>query len=496
MKYFALKIKENGISDTRFLLCFLFFYFFSQLFFPSFPSVGLGAFLISAIVLIVLLLVGTRSELFLFLFVTTAMSLKIPFSPQRELELILPSAFLIVSVVRFMPKFLRIKKQYTHPLLFFIIIFLGLCFIGVLNGIKIAGINATGGENSGLLNRFNLFNSIVIFVAGLILFDYRHSEQWSKLFFKFYLAVLCVAICVIIFKIGPFPFFNTFSWSLIVENEGSIKMPIAGVAASFVLICTLIFVKDKNRFWFLTFLSLFGLLISGSRISFLAGLLIGFAYFVVKGRILGKSLLVLIAAAVLSFYVLLSPVILLFPEKYQRLVILFPPQYYTGKLSQFAESAAASSSSFRQSIWLMASEAITEKPLIGNSFGAPKADYNFEGNLMEGFQKIPTEILHNDFLVTGSLHNTFFGIAYLLGIPALLLFTYCLVRLTWLHYKMSMRVDQKKREIALFISILLINYIVFAMVTDLIFDLQFFLTLAIAMKIYLFYYNHVDQIFA
>ena len=115
---------------------------------------------------------------------------------------------------------------------------------------------------------------------------------------------------------------------------------------------------------------------------------------------------------------------------------------------------------------------------------------------MQGFQKIPTDILHNDFLVTGSLHNTFFGIAYLLGIPALILFVWFLFRLTWLHYKMSMRSGEMKRRVALFITILLINYIVFAMVTDLIFDLQFFLTFAVALKILFFYYRDGEQIAA
>ncbi len=494
METTALNITKTGIKLNQFLILFLLFWFLSQLFSSSAPLISFTAFFLSLAMLLLILLFGSRNEIFLFLFVTTAMSITIPFAPQRELELILPIGFLLFSLVRFAPKFLHIKKEYAHPLLFSIILFLTFCFIGVFNGIKIPGINASDGENSGLLNRFNLFNSVVIFINGLVLFDPKQSEQWAKYFFRFYLIVLAVSMLIILFEIGPFPLFNTFSWSLIFENEGSKKMPIAGVAGSFVLMCTLIFVTNKWKFLFFVLSSLLALLISGSRISFLAGLVMIFMSFVVRRKVLGKSIVILTISAFGFFYLLLSPVILLVPERYQRLVILFPPEYYTGKLAHLSESAAASSSSFRQDIWSRASVKIAEHPLIGNSFDAPKADYNFGGDLMQGFQKIPTDILHNDFLVTGSLHNTFFGIAYLLGIPALILFVWFLFRLTWLHYKMSMRFGEMKKRVALFITILLINYIVFAMVTDLIFDLQFFLTFAVALKILFFYYQDGEQI--
>lgn len=474
------------------LLTFLFFWFLAQLVFISFPAIGFLLISLACILLTFVLFFGNRNDLFLCLFITTAMSITLPFAPRRELELILPSAFFLISIIRFFPKFLLFNRRYTHFLVCYMGIFALFCFIGIFNQIKIPWVNANEGENSGFLNRFNLFNSVIVFLDCLILFDYKFIEKWLKYFFKFYLIVLSVSILVILFNAPPFPFFNTFSWSLIIENEGSKKMIIAGVAASFVLIYTLAFIRKQILFYLIIFLSLFGLLISGSRISFLAGVLMIFISYVMRRKILGKSLIIICVSIFLSFYLLLSPLVLLVPEKYQRLVILFPPEYYTGKLAHLSKSAAASSSSFRVDIWSMAIEKILRHPIIGNSFGAPQASYDFEGNSLEGFQKIPTKVLYNDFLVTGSLHNTFFGIAYILGIPALLVFTFSMVRLIWLHYKNSIYLDRTKRDIAMFMSILLTNYFVVAMVADLIFDLQFFLILGITLKVLLFYYRDID----
>lgn len=488
-------ISNNTIAGINyFLVPFLLFWFLSQLLFPDLPVLSHITLVISIVIFLGVLLLGSRNDIFLFLFFTTAMSITIPFAPNRELELVTPLIFLLVSVVRFTPKFLRIKRRYTHSLLFVIVVFFVLCLFCVFNGIKIPGINAAVGENSGLLNRFNLLNSITIFIAGLILFDHEKSEQWIKYFFRFYFIVLTISIFVIVLELGPFPFFNTFSWSLIQENEESKKMPIAGIAASFVLMYSLISVSNRSNFLFLISVSFITILISGSRISFLASLGIIFFSFVVRYRMLGKSLIVLLGASFLAFYALLSPLILLVPERYQRLVIIFPPEYYTGRLAHLSESAAASSSSFRQNIWSMASEKIAERPFFGNSFNAPKANYNFEGDLLHGFQQLSTDVLHHDFLVTGSLHNTYFGIAYLVGIPALLLFIFFLFRLTWLHYKISMITHESTRKTALFMSLLLINYLVYATITDLLFDLQFFLTLAVSIKVYLFYYKNLDRV--
>lgn len=486
-------IAKERLNVVSCIFSFLLLSFISQLFLKSAPGLAFVSFVLSTLILMLVLLIGNRDEMFLFLYFISAMSITIPFVERREYDLVLPSAFLVVAIVRFFPKFLHIKRQYLHPFLVAVFLFLLFCLIGIFNNIKVPGINAAVGENSGLLNRFNLLNSGMTFFAGLLLFDYQRVERWIDLLFKFYLVILFISLVIISFQLKPFPLFNSFTWSLVIESQESRKMIIAGLSSSIVLIYTMIFVKQKAIFYPLIFLSLAGLILSGNRTFFFAGLFILFFSYVVKRKALGKSLLVIAAGIVLALYLLLTPIVLLVPEKFQRLVIIFPPEYYTGELAPLGKSAAASSSNFRLEIWTMAVEKIKERPLIGNSFKAPVASYDFEGDLLKGFQKIPSDVLNKDFLRTGSLHNTFMSIAYLLGIPALVFFLYFFTGLIGTHYRKSQWLQGTKRRVSIFIVIMLLNYFVAAMAGDIIFDLQFFLFLAISLKALLFYYNEPPQ---
>lgn len=473
---------------TCFLILFLFFSFLSQLFYPIFIFGSYLAFTISILLLIGLLFLSSRIDLFIFLYITCTARIIIPFLGTREMSLVLPSILLIVSLVRYFPRFTKINTKYVNILIFSFGIFLIFCFLGILNNIKIPGLNSVD-ENTGLLNRFNLLNSIIVFITGLILFDYQQFFKWRGVLFGFYLIVLFVSMGIILLDLRPFPLFNTFTWSLLKEDESSIKLVIAGVSSSFILIYTLVFVRKPILYYLLFLLSFYGLLISGSRISFLTGVLLVFIHFVAKRKVFGKSLIVFLIGGIFGFFILLSPFILLIPQKYQRLFIIFPPHYYTGKLAEFSNSAAASSTNFRLDIWERAIKKIKDSPFLGNSFDAPQADYNFQGSSLEGFKKIPTETLHNDFLVTGSLHNTFISIAYLLGLPALLCFIYFLIRLIWKHYRNSWIYTDMDKNISLFIFLILIYYFVAAMATDLLFNLEFFLFLAVALKMVLFHHN-------
>jgi O-antigen ligase len=138
-------------------------------------------------------------------------------------------------------------------------------------------------------------------------------------------------------------------------------------------------------------------------------------------------------------------------------------------------------------LWARSLPGIAAHPIIGSSFDTPQANYDFEGDILQGFRKIPTEILYHDFLVTGNLHNTFLSVAYILGVPAFLFFTYFFLRIIWSHYRKSRKVAFPEREISLFFSIIMINYFIVALVSDLIFSLEFFLFLAMAVKILLFH---------
>lgn len=479
---------KDGKQGAKLLFLFLIFCFLDQWLVSAFPIIAFVFFIASVLVLMIAVFSGNRNDLFLFLYIVASMRILIPFTNGREFGLVLPTLFLVISMIRYFPKLVKLRREYFSTLLLCFWLFAIFCLIGIFNGIQWPSLFG-GSENSGLLNRLNLLNSILIFATGMLLFDTEFVETFLKYIFRFYMMVFLVAITILLFNIPAFPLFNTFTWSLLTEDASSKKLIIAGIASSFILIYTLVFVKTFSWRIVLITVSITGLLLSGSRVSFITGLFMLFIYFAVRRGFLGRSLVLIAICVALASYVLLSPVILFMPERFQRLVIIFPPEYYTGQLAEIAESAAASSTSFRIDLWTRALSGIQAHPLIGNSFEAPQASYNFEGDILEGFRKIPTETLHNDFLITGNLHNNFFSIAYILGIPALIFFTYFFLRIIWSHYKKSLKMVLSKREISLFFTIVMINYFIVALVSDLIFNLEFFLLLAIAVKLLLFHYK-------
>jgi O-antigen ligase len=479
---------KDGKRGVKLLLLFLVFSFLDQLLVPAYPTIAFVFFIASVLVLMVTAFSGNRNDLFVFLYIVAATRIVIPFTNGREFGLVVPTLFLVISVIRFFPKLMKPRREYFGAFLLCFWLFVIFCLIGIFNNIQWPSLLGAS-ENSGLLNRFNLLNSILIFAAGMILFDHGFVKTFLEYIFRFYVLVFLVAITILLLNVPSFPLFNTFTWSLLVEDVSSKKLVIAGIASSFILIYTLVFVKGSLFRIILITASFSGLLLSGSRISFITGLFMLFIYFVVKRGFLGKSLIIMAMCVSMAYYVLLSPLILLVPEKYQRLVIIFPPEFYTGELAELAESAAASSTSFRIELWTRALTGIEAHPIIGNSFDAPQANYNFEGDILQGFRKIPTEILYHDFLVTGNLHNTFVSVAYILGIPALVFFAYFFLRIIWSHYRKSRKIAFPERGISLFFSIIMINYFIVALVSDLIFNLEFFLLLAMAVKILLFHYK-------
>src|SRR5688500_12949136 len=88
------------------LVSFLALLLFAQLLSDIYLVASIIAFAAACTVLLNVLFVGGRNDLFLFLFVTTAMSITIPYGKQRELDLVIPMLFFGVALIRFFPKFL------------------------------------------------------------------------------------------------------------------------------------------------------------------------------------------------------------------------------------------------------------------------------------------------------------------------------------------------------------------------------------------------------
>src|SRR5688500_1118551 len=127
MEKAVVHIAKQRLNVVSCIFSFLLLSFLSQLFLKSAPGLAFVSFILSTVILMLVLLIGNRDEMFLFLYFISAMSITIPFVERREYDLVLPSAFLLVAIVRFFPKFLHIKRQYLHPLLVAVFLYLLFC---------------------------------------------------------------------------------------------------------------------------------------------------------------------------------------------------------------------------------------------------------------------------------------------------------------------------------------------------------------------------------
>jgi O-antigen ligase len=177
-----------------------------------------------------------------------------------------------------------------------------------------------------------------------------------------------------------------------------------------------------------------------------------------------------------------SPLILYIPASLQRVFIIFPKEFYSGSLRSLENSAAANSSTFRYEMWKLALPEIAKHPLAGKGFSVPKQTYSFSEEGMTSFQTKSTDILYYDFMAGGQLHNTFVSMAYIMGIPAALIFFAAFIGVIFRTYRYYLLYESQYQPYLKFLLLLLFSSLLSSMLGDLHFDLIFFIFLAIALK--------------
>ena len=476
-------LKVNGF---KIFVYFVFCIAASQLFYNVINVISLLFLVISLVLLLYVLLLGSNTDYFLFLFFNCLIRLTIPFSGEREFSLMLPVIFLTAIIYKsfLLSIKIKIKKRYLNKVSISLFFFFLLIIVTFFNKFHFPG----GSANSGFLARWELINTIVIFFSILLTYKSEILDILLEKFYKFYLIVLSVSLIIVFLNIKKIPIFNTFSWMLIQENSSSKRMIIVGVAGVMAVICILCFEKFNRKTLLLFLLAILGIIFSGGRSSFLQFFIILFCYWAIKNKILGKAILFSLLPVSLFIVFSLSPLVSYVPTKFQRLFVIFPSEFYSGSLKkELKNSSAASSSNFRYEMW---SKAVVEMPdnlLIGKGFGVPKAKYELDKSGMDAFRKISSKTLTEDFMTTGGLHNTYVSIAFIMGIPAFLFFSYGFIKLIIRTYLRSLKLTEKLKRQMTFFTLILIYYFIKSVISDIYFELDFFAFLAIIFKtVYIF----------
>ncbi len=347
---------------------------------------------------------------------------------------------------------------------------------------QLPGFARPGSGNTGFLGRWSQLNNILLFVVLFSSFKPSNLHYILSKIQQFYVCVITICFLMLLFHVNSMPLFNSFTWSIVVESTTARKMIIAGTAAIILLAFEITGNKlfHKNLIW--VFCLLIIVFMSGSRTAFISFFLTLFFGFAIRKGYLLRSIGLLFLSAVLGIALLLSPLVLYIPAKYQRLVIVFPSEFYTGKLYELRASSAANSSNFRYDMWKKSAESIREHPLTGKGIGIPKANYDIKAEGLGAFNKIDSEILIEDFMAAGSLHNSFVSIAYIFGLPAALFFILFLITLLLRTYKMSQLADEANKPVFIFLTLLVLNFIFQAFVSDIHNSQEFYALAAILVK--------------
>lgn len=439
-------------------------------------------FLLVAFALFAYLLVkGNTNDLFVFLFFTSIMRIVLP-GNFREVSLFFPLIVGGILLAKNIRKFDHIRTHYLNSILLIFFLFFVCISFQLFYKIQLPGFLGSGTGNTGFLLRWNIINNFIAFIVLFVGFNREILYYLISLINVFYTVVFGISMFMLLFKVNTLPLFNTFTWTVIIETASSKKMIIAGASAMILLMYQLAF-KRRTIIWLASLIILLaGVAISGSRTAFLSYILLVMFAYMIYHRFLIRGIIALLLSSSIIFAVLLSPVVLLVPQKYQRLVVIFPSEFYTGELAKLRASAAAKSSNFRYEMWTKALDKIKEHPLAGEGIGIPKAQYDLGAEGLSAFQKIDSRILIQDFMNAGSLHNTFFSIAYIFGIPAAVIFFIFLFSLLLKTYRLTQIYTGELKAIYFFFTLVILNYIIQTFISDIHNNMEFYVFMAIIIK--------------
>ncbi len=470
--------KLNGFNV---FVIFIALFAIAQLLYPVLSILSMPFLLLAFALFAYLLVKGNTNDLFIFLVLTSLTRIVLP-SNFREVSLFIPALIAPVIVAKNLYKFKNMKKLYLNSLLFLFFLFVVIISYQIINKMQLPGFLGSQTGNSGFLNRWNLINNLIVFATVFIGFNMEILNYLIQKINWLYVFVLSVSIMMILFGVNKIPLFNTFSWTVIVENQSSKKMIIAGTAAIMLMLYQLAFKKRTTTWLGILFILIIGVALSGSRTAFLSYFLLLIFAYMIYHRVLIRGILLMILSSGIIFALLLSPLVLLVPDKYQRLVVIFPSEFYSGDLAKLRSSAAAKSSNFRYEMWTKAFDKLKDHPLTGEGIGVPKAQYDLGAEGLGAFQKIDSKILIEDFMNSGSLHNTFVSIAYIFGIPAAIVFFIFLVSLLLRTYRLTQIYTGELKATYVFFTLIILNYIIQTFISDIHYSMEFYLFLAIIIK--------------
>jgi hypothetical protein len=445
------------------------------------PASGFFLF-ISFLLTALVVAAASRIQLLFFLFFTILMNILIPFTMDRTFSQVFPLIFFIVI---FLKSKAFEKKVGVNLIIISLLLYFLFVFFTFFSGLKLP-FNLSGQKtaNTGFLARWNLLNTFFVFTASLLSFKVETLADLLRKFYKLLLVILIIALVIFYFNITfKLPLFNTFSWSIVYEGAGSKRMGIAGLSATYLFIYFLCFKTKSKNAWIIFLLVVLGVIASGGRSAMVTFLLIAYLNWLITHRILIKSFVIscIVVLAFIAFS--FSPLILHIPQNLQRVFIIFPKEFYSGSLQELGNTAAANSSTFRYTMWKMAAPDIRDHILFGKGLGIPKESYSFSQEGMSAFQSKPPEIIFHDFMAGGQLHNTFVSVAFIMGIPAVLFFTYAFLGLIYKTYQRYLHyVNTDHAPYIKFLLLVLFANLISSMFGDIYFDLMFFIFLAITLK--------------
>ncbi len=305
--------KLNGFNV---FVIFIALFAIAQLLYPVLSILSMPFLLLAFALFAYLLVKGNTNDLFIFLVLTSLTRIVLP-SNFREVSLFIPALIAPVIVAKNLYKFKNMKKLYLNSLLFLFFLFVVIISYQIINKMQLPGFLGSQTGNSGFLNRWNLINNLIVFATVFIGFNMEILNYLIQKISWLYAFVLSVSIMMILFGVNKIPLFNTFSWTVIVENQSSKKMIIAGTAAIMLMLYQLAFKKRTTTWLGILFILIIGVALSGSRTAFLSYFLLLIFAYMIYHRVLIRGILLMILSSGIIFALLLSPLVLLVPDKYQ-----------------------------------------------------------------------------------------------------------------------------------------------------------------------------------
>ncbi len=355
-------------------------------------------------------------EIFFILFLIVSSRYVTGFANRELKEIVLVPLFFIVLAFR-----RKEIEQGSLPRVFVIYALLGISVF--LRGLEFPDYTSLKPDNiTGFQGRWWVVSSLASFLVGFYFSRNVNLRHLTLATFWFYFVALILSSLMLVAGVDEMPLFNLFSW---MKLEGLDRLGILSVSG---VMCILMLIAERELIGtrslrFATFgLAFWGVVAGGGRASLLGLLFAIWIYFFFMKR---RKTFVVALTLILGFVIALSSISdvrELLPEKYRRVVdlgdtsLILPAltsDIGADQLKSTPDSEAGGSSAWRLLVWALALDAIQAKPFFGSGILTQvSVDLGSKA-----------EAITDDFIMSsGNLHNTFLSLAYVWGIPAMILF--------------------------------------------------------------------------